>query len=114
MSKLNASERNAIRRALSNCDDAIESVETEYSGRGMYGAKCFGIVTDDPFRVVGSMSMALGMDGYENLAIDLYSNTCTDNMGLSKIIYFPDVEWGAEDESEDVYDFINNEEDEDE
>ena len=111
--KLTPSERNAIRRALENCDDAVESVQTDYSGRGMYGAKCFGIVTDDPFRVVGSMSMALGMEDHYDLAIDLYSNTCTDNMGLSKIVYFPDVEWNA-DAPEDSDAFFEEEDEEDE
>ena len=52
--KLTPSERNAIRRALENCDDAVESVQTDYSGRFMYGQECFGIVTSDPFRLVGS------------------------------------------------------------
>nr|DAH47973.1 MAG TPA: hypothetical protein [Caudoviricetes sp.] len=114
MSKLEAYERNAIRRALQNCDDAIDSIRADYSGRYMYGRTCFGIVTTDPYRVIGSMSMDLGMNGYEDLAIDLYSNVCTDNMGMSTIIYFPDVEWNHEEESEDVEDFLNNEEEEDE
>ena len=111
--KLTTSERNAIRRALEDCDDAVESVQTDYSGRDMYGAKCFGIVTDDPFRVVGSMSMSLGMAGYDDLAIDLYSNTCIDDMGLSKIVYFPDVEWNAG-APEDSDAFFEEEDEEDE
>ena len=111
--KLTPSERNAIRRALENCDDAVESVQTDYSGRFMYGQECFGIVTSDPFRLVGSMSMSLGMDGYDDLAIDLYSNTCTDNMGMSKIVYFPDVDWNA-DAPEDLDSFFEEEDEEDE
>lgn len=106
--KLTPSERNTIRHALEACDDAVEEVRTDYSGRFMYGAQCFGIVTSDPFRLVGSMSMSLGMDGYDDLAIELYSNTCIDNMGLSKIVYFPDVDWNA-DAPEDLDAFFEEE-----
>lgn len=109
--KLTPSERNAIRRALEECNDVVESVQTNYSGRYMYDKECFGIVTSDPFRVVGSMSMSLGMDGYEDIAIDLYSNTCTDDMGLNKIIYFPDIDWNA-DATESLDDFFEEEEEE--
>ena len=110
--KLTPCERNAIRSALVGCADAIEEVRTNYSGRFMYGAQCFGIVTSDPFRLVGSMSMALGMEDHYDLAIDLYSNACIDDMGLSKIVYFPDVDWNA-DAPEDLDTFLE-EEDEDE
>lgn len=109
--KLTCDERNAIRRALEDCGDAIDNVYTDYSGRFMYGAQCFGIMTSDPFRLVGSMSMSLGMSGYDNLAIDLYSNTCIDDMGLSKIVYFPDVDWNA-DAPDNLDDFFEEEDDE--
>ena len=51
------------------------------------------------------MSMALGMEEHYDLAIDLYSNTCIDDMGLSKIVYFPDVN-SNEDAPEDLDTFL--------
>lgn len=112
---LTASERNAVRDALKSCDEFIESIRVDYSGRGMYGRECFGIVTDDPFQVVGALSKNLAMDGFEDLAIDFYCHVCTDSMGMSKIIYFPEIEWGREEESEDVDSFLSEwEEDEEE
>lgn len=71
------------------------SVMTDYSGRAMYGAKCFGIVVDAPDFTVGA-AMAMLFAGKEDTDTDLNDvmyDLCraarTDNMGRSVIVYFP-------------------------
>jgi hypothetical protein len=71
------------------------SVMTDYSGRAMYGAKCFGVVVDAPDFTVGA-AMALMFaerDNQELDATDVMYDLCraarTDNMGRSVIVYFP-------------------------
>ena len=114
MRKLTVEERNAVRECLEGCRDIIEDVRTSYSGRGMYGETCFGVVTEDPMQLVGSLSMNLGMSGYDDLAIDFYSNACMDSMGLSRIIYFPEIQWDGEefDDLDEFFEFEEDEEDE--
>jgi len=55
------------------------SVYEDYSGRGMYGETCTGIVTDEP-TMVGYACGALGVD-FDDVP------SCTDNMGLDTILY---------------------------
>jgi hypothetical protein len=63
-------------------------VRTDYSGRGMYGATCFGLVVDKTDLLVG---LALGqvLEGLGEDAFEVLSNARTDNMGYDTIIYFP-------------------------
>lgn len=76
-----------------------------YSGRGMYGSNCLGIVTSDPLILMfelGEMSYELRTnsdvdehisDEHEliKLLVLCSSNICQDSMGLSSIVYFPCV-----------------------
>jgi hypothetical protein len=48
-----------------------------YSGRGMYGKRCAGIVTDQP---------------HECIAIAGIRGAKLDNMGLQYIVYWPNIE----------------------
>ena len=100
-------ERETVRGALYSCEDAIEEIRLDYSGRGMHGATCFGVVTNDPLRVLGTISCQLGIMACEDVAIDFYSNACMDGMGLSEILYFPDIDWGREEDASDVHAFVN-------
>jgi hypothetical protein len=62
-----------------------------YSGRGMYGRNCVGVVCSNPL----SLCMTLGKEGFD---VDLIPRT--DNMGLSTIVYFPDLQDDSEDGNE--------------
>ena len=89
-----AVSRAAIESYLSD----IEEIRTEYSGRGMYGGTCFGIVTTNVPRTL--MEMAAGIidasdiEGGEgvDLVMDLDNVATVDGMGRSSIVYFPGFE----------------------
>ncbi len=86
---------------------AAENVEGEfrddYSGRGMYGASCPGLVVDD-YRQALQFAIQLvrqgtefeedeeKRDNYLDLVEELVAKLNTDSMGLGIIIYFPGVE----------------------
>jgi hypothetical protein len=54
-----------------------------YSGRGMYGRTCVGIVTESPNDCIA----AVGIKGAQ-----------LDNMGMKYIVYWPNVKSEPEDE----------------
>jgi hypothetical protein len=72
-----------------------------YSGRAMYGKQCLGITHNQPERVICTLfSVALEMDweredwereDLQSLA-EALQESCTDSMGRSAIVYFPDIE----------------------
>lgn len=69
-------------------DEVGGEVRTNYSGRGMYGKTCVGIVLDD------SNLLALGVAIADNIVRDyelrerLTSNYSTDSMGYNTIVYW--------------------------
>ncbi len=71
-------------------EDFLERVDGEerrdYSGRGMYGKKCPAIITDESLFIVGCNAR----EAFGEYAFEL--NPCQDNMGLSAVVYFPDLE----------------------
>lgn len=88
-------------------EDALEQVgihdydiRLDYSGRGMYGDSCFGIVTDDgspatlgiAFFLAAISSQPLNridpLDEVEDV-VHLADSARTDSMGLGQVIYFP-------------------------
>lgn len=76
----------------------------EYSGRAMYGDRCFGVIVDSVssvFAMLAALGFQLGYDDAEDgigedvdvdLASDLARAARTDNMGYSTIVYFPGFE----------------------
>ena len=73
-----------------------------YSGRGMYGRECLGIITDEPSKIVyaigcaigyletsGASEDTIGFDLYD--ALEAFQTSHTDDMGQFAILYFPDV-----------------------
>jgi hypothetical protein len=70
----------------------------DYSGRGMYGATCFGLTCSGdviyPFFVelgaeVARVVESGDLDVYDDLAGDLARAARTDSMGRDTIVYFP-------------------------
>jgi len=55
-------------------------VRYDYSGRGMFGRQCMGIVTGNPQLVIDLAKKHRKLKQY-----------CQDNMGLEYIIYWPYV-----------------------
>lgn len=86
-------EYQLIVEAFENCGETVQS----YSGRGMYGKRCLGVTCDNPMATLLSMidsftSQAGDMGEVQDLIQEL-GRPQTDSMGLSSILYFPDVEW---------------------
>lgn len=80
--------------------DCDELRPQSYSGRGMYGRSCVGVVVPrdvSSFQLAAAIAVALldeedGERDVEDLA-DL--RVSEDAMGLDTIVYFPRVEWPA-------------------
>ena len=72
------------------CEDNDLECRDNYSGRGMYGRTCYGIVTDNIFYVVITLCDMIRDEGYESAA-DIIGEVRTDSMGLDKIVYFPSI-----------------------
>jgi len=73
-------------------DDDIDaiSIREGYSGRGMYGGTCLGIVVSSQrtaFRLIACMAEVLGLD----TTLDITRKAATDSMGRDMIVYFPGV-----------------------
>lgn len=78
-----------------------ENIRWEYSGRYMYGSKCFGIVGNLLDYTGFLLELASeGDDGWD-LANDLSQRVNTDNMAMETIYYFPGVKVLDEPEDED-------------
>lgn len=82
------------------CEESDYELYENYSGRFMYGRQCIGIVTD-----AGPLGLMYDLTAYifENLDEDdfeMYNqdirefigNASMDHMGLSMIVYFPNIE----------------------
>ena len=68
----------------------------DYSGRGMYGKKCFGLIGDltnmPKFFIMLAESIIAQDNNNDVFEIAcLFENMQIDSMGMSKIIYFPNL-----------------------
>lgn len=84
-------------------DGTIKRVYKGYSGRGMYGRKCLGIVTDDEWGTALEVAKWL-FENYEKDAEDILeelSDSRVDSLGRNIIIYFPGIEIDEDDEEEE-------------
>lgn len=76
------------------CDYADYGYRDDYSGRGMHGRKCIGIVCDMPLNVMCDLfSYIVDSDS----SIEGYDVQCVlgtpqqDSMRMSNILYFPEL-----------------------
>jgi len=86
--------------------DAIDATGVEmrpYSGRGMYGQSCLGIVPNtDTARYFMHLAQVLIGDGQEEtLDLLMGSPSREDSLGKNTIVYFPTLLVEDEDEDED-------------
>lgn len=83
--------RKALEEACFDADvDYEETVREDYSGRGMYGATCFGLVTPsqaDAFKILWYYNAPDERDFSK--VPELLDDMRTDNMGYDVIVYFP-------------------------
>jgi hypothetical protein len=94
-----------ILKVLDENSDGIQRIYTDYSGRGMYGAKCFGVIVD-------RYSYNDLMEKFEEMGV----GGSSDNMGLDMIIYWPRYKYEqvkAEDEDNVLRQFDKDEDDDD-
>jgi hypothetical protein len=80
-------------------EEFFDDVRTEYSGRGMYGSNCLGIVTGDSgFSLAQTLMEAreeadeADEDVRELLDAMLSREPRTDSMGLDTIYYWPGIQ----------------------
>jgi hypothetical protein len=73
------------------CEEFGYEFYGDYSGRGMYGKRCVGIVCDSPMDVVIELCDYLRDNGVES-ATSALGGTSWDSMGLQSIVYFPNVQ----------------------
>lgn len=85
-----------------------------YSGRGMMGRSCLGVICDvESTMLLRVIQAAIGQlsgdeEGFDKLqeVVEALENSSRDNMGMSMIVYWPSIEWEEpeEEESEDEED----------
>jgi len=74
---------------------AAELRVRSYSGRGMYGETCLGIVTDNVAKTLLTLASCLP----DGMLADLAEETvCTDSMGRNAIVYWPNLPYKGDDE----------------
>lgn len=61
-------------------DEGFGKLVEEYSGRGMYGATCLGLIIDQSIQSVIEEAASRGLRG-----------ASSDNMGKQNIVYWPAV-----------------------
>ena len=99
-------------KQLETITDAVDSNTygqvRSYSGRGMFGESCLGIVTSDTARCFMALAVTLVDNGeQEILALLTASPSREDSLGKDAIIYFPrliveDDESDEEDEDDEA------------
>jgi hypothetical protein len=66
-----------------------------YSGRGMYGKSCVGVVVEEVMPAIADL--VLGCEDTEQAYL-LIDRVKSDNMGCDTILYWPSVEWSEKTE----------------
>lgn len=105
--QLSSKQRRLIQDFVGESDCDIE-IRFKYSGRMMYGKECFGLVIEqlgNSYTQLMRLAVKLSEANEETLLDRITNNVRADNMGMDAIIYFPGVEWGADDEEEEECEF---------
>lgn len=72
------------------------SVQDSYSGRGMYGKRCFGVVVPHQLALL-DLYFSLGYDSRNGDNFSIPPEPSTDSMGRDTIIYWPSLRMEVED-----------------
>ena len=91
--------------------DLLEGYDFEarsYSGRGMYGKQCVGVVVERETKLLGVVAEMVAEatdDEDRDLLVGAFQRYEIDSLGRDSILYFPRVPWpekqAAADEDED-------------
>lgn len=98
-------DRKLIESALIEADINLKDVRWDYSGKWMFGKRCFGFTVDSNAMtafgrfLIQLMLLADSRDEAEDIAGALADRVATDDMGKGTIVYFPGLQI-AEDDSE--------------
>lgn len=103
---------NELLNVLINCGCFSEDdIYRKYSGRGMFGKQCLGVIVDNSHSALVSICQYIvehysrDCDSQKLVAIvyDLFEalkDTCTDNMARQIIMYWPDVLFEEDEDNE--------------
>lgn len=83
----------AIRQFVKQSDGKY-SIYEDYSGRGMHGQKCLGVVIKKGYSYMGflvKLTTYLDDNDFEDVDFSL-EGVDVDNLGLDTIVYFPNME----------------------
>lgn len=75
-----------------------------YSGRGMYGRSCLGVVASNVLEMFADMLNEVDGSADEDevlVVADLMRAAVTDSMGRDTIVYWPNIEPPSENSSDD-------------
>lgn len=88
-------DRDLILEALDNAGSDAADLRASYSGQGMMGSECFGIV-GDLSQFVNFMVELATID--QDIASNLADRVQSDTMGYQSIYYFPGYTLGDEED----------------
>lgn len=95
--------RSTLNDILDDADLEFQSVYVDYSGRGMYGDKCFGIIgnlhTYAVFLIAATAILNTEEYGWGGELLEALANPRVDSLGRESIYYFPSLEIGEGDET---------------
>jgi hypothetical protein len=82
---------------------AEAELHTAYSGRGMYGATCFGLSGSRVNLVAMGWRLCElngenAIEDYEGVAFNSDNSICVDSFGLDRIYYWPSIQVLEEDD----------------
>lgn len=93
MAKYTSQDSNSFIETLREIVDEVRS----YSGRGMSGEACVGVVTGDPINLILDIwKYMIGATEDEEthlMMIKMLDGARTDNMGMRTIVYWPRLPW---------------------
>lgn len=86
--ELTSEQVDLLRDVAGDSDIWDEDVRIGYSGRGMYGTRCFGVVTD----LTNYSLFVVNLNERDpDLALAAMRSVTSDSMGFSTIYYFTDL-----------------------
>lgn len=93
----------AITALSDNGYDLQISLPRKYSGRGMYGKQCIGVVTDQPLKLMALITAQMAEIDLLDEFLNIIGSVAQDSMGYDTVVYFKRVEWpeGVEETEEE-------------
>ena len=89
----NLSVADAVRQFAEQSGDKYTIYEN-YSGRGMFGRKCLGVVVRNGYsymEMLVNLTRYFDENGLEDEDLEL-EGVCVDELGMDTIVYFPRIE----------------------